>query len=355
MSLPVLPSVLRRCVLALVSTVALQHWPAEALAAKTDVVFLENGDRITGEFKRLERGQLVWSTDSMGTLSIEWADVAGIRSRFRLQAELASGARYVGFAPPAEGSGRIRLGDFPDSEDGPELLMTRVVRINRLDEGNLIDRSDGYVNFGYDYTKATSITTLRLAAGIGARRDDFSWNVDGSLRVTDSAGESSSERALLGGVFTRFLADRWYRRYILNFERNDELGLDLRTLAGGLGGRYLLQTNQYEWSLLGGLALTREEFEDAGPAQNLELVFGTDFAWYLYNFPKTDVTASVYVLPSLTDGGRYRAQSDVRARRELVSDLFFELSFYGTYDSEPGESADTDFDYGVTSSLGYSF
>ncbi len=334
---------------------ALHTWPAEAFAAKTDVVILENGDRITGEFKRLERGQLVWSTDSMGTLYIEWADVASVESEFRLQAELASGARYVGFARPAGKPGRIRLADFPDGAEGPELLMERIVRVARLNEGSILDRSDGYVNVGYDYTQATSVSSFRAAAGISQRRDTYTWKIDGSTRLTDSGEGESSERTLLSGDFTRLLRDRWYRRYVLNFERNDELGLNLRTLAGALGGRYLLQTNEHEWSLLAGLGVTREEFEDSPPVGNLELILGTDFAWYLYNFPKTDIAANLYVLPSLTKGGRYRAQSDIRARRELVPDVFFELSFYGTYDNKPGETADSDFDYGISSSLGYSF
>jgi hypothetical protein len=38
-----------------------------------------------------------------------------------------------------------------------------------------------------------------------------------------------------------------------------------------------------------------------------------------------------------------------------VSDLFFQLSFYGSYDSEPGAGAESNADYGVTTSLGYSF
>ena len=41
-------------------------------APKTDVVILVNGDRITGEVKALEKGILSYSTDSIGTISIEW-------------------------------------------------------------------------------------------------------------------------------------------------------------------------------------------------------------------------------------------------------------------------------------------
>jgi len=46
-------------------------WALPALAAKTDVVVLLNGDRITGEVKELSYGQLKFKTDDMGTLYIE--------------------------------------------------------------------------------------------------------------------------------------------------------------------------------------------------------------------------------------------------------------------------------------------
>ena len=55
-------------------------------AQKTDIVILENGDRITGEIKRLEAGLLNFSTDTMGTVNIEWRFIrpeeAMLRDRF---------------------------------------------------------------------------------------------------------------------------------------------------------------------------------------------------------------------------------------------------------------------------------
>lgn len=39
--------------------------------AKTDIVSLANGDRVTGEIKLIEHGKLRISTDSMGDVLIE--------------------------------------------------------------------------------------------------------------------------------------------------------------------------------------------------------------------------------------------------------------------------------------------
>jgi hypothetical protein len=51
------------------------HHPDLAWARKTDVVTMANGDRVTCEIKTLDRGMLEVSTDSWGTISIEWEEV----------------------------------------------------------------------------------------------------------------------------------------------------------------------------------------------------------------------------------------------------------------------------------------
>ena len=53
--------------------------------------------------------------------------------------------------------------------------------------------------------------------------------------------------------------------------------------------------------------------------------------------------------------GRYRPDASVSLRREIVSDFFFDLSFYQTYDSDPPDEAASSTDYGFVTSLGYSF
>ena len=48
-------------------------------ADKTDIVTLVNGDRLTGEIVELDRGRLVFRTDSEGTIYIEWDKVVAGR------------------------------------------------------------------------------------------------------------------------------------------------------------------------------------------------------------------------------------------------------------------------------------
>ena len=70
--------------------------PSQAMADKTDIVVLKNGDKITGEVKGLFRGKLELSTDSMGTVNIDWADIEAVLSDTGQSLELANGQRFYG-------------------------------------------------------------------------------------------------------------------------------------------------------------------------------------------------------------------------------------------------------------------
>src|ERR1700690_1738664 len=81
-----------------------------ALAERTDVVVLDNGDRITGEVLELSAGQLKFKTDHVGTLYIDWTHMVSLTTAQRLNIELLDGKRLYGAAPErAADTGVIRL------------------------------------------------------------------------------------------------------------------------------------------------------------------------------------------------------------------------------------------------------
>ena len=67
-----------------------------AIAARTDVVYMHNGDRVTGEIKSLFRGRLEFKTDHMGTLLIDWEDIEQVVSDTGQSVELTGGQRFYG-------------------------------------------------------------------------------------------------------------------------------------------------------------------------------------------------------------------------------------------------------------------
>jgi hypothetical protein len=340
--------------IALVLFASLSGIPGVALAApKTDIVTLMNGDHVTGEVKGLEQGKLTLKTDAAGTIYIEWNKIARVESKQFFQVELANGLRYFGQAPAATDLQTLHIVAGEDAK-GWDLKMADVIRVDPI-EKNVLKRIDGYLTAGYNYTKSNDLQQFTFTGGLNARTTTHQWSLDGSSTITAQQGNNDSSRWDLSGGYRHFLADRWFLQGFGGLEGNDELGLDLRSTLGGAYGRYLTQTNHQEWAAYVGLAYTREDFVGREQADSLEGVLGTQYSFYRYDSPEASLDATFNLLPSLTQSGRVRAEGKLRSRYEIVKDLFFEVSLYGSYDSDPGEEAISNSDYGLTTSLGYSF
>ena len=323
------------------------------MAAKTDVVTLVNGDRITGEVKEVAYGQLKFSTDDMGTLYIEWSKVATLTTTRTLQLELADGRRVVGrdaARGATPGTVRLRSGDAA----AVEMPLASIVRVAPLEDGAWPQRLDGSLSVGYSFTQAQNIQVFNLGASIGSRDQRQQWRVSLDSQLASRSDGPTSQRAALVGTRERFLADRWYREGMVSFTRNQELGLDLRSLVGVGFGRYLVQLADTEWRAGAGIAAASEQLIDGSSRESVELQLGTTFHIYRFDSPQVNLAASLMVLPSLSESGRVRSEASIRLRREMVKDLFLDLSLYDSYDNRAVAGAPSN-DWGMSTSLGYSF
>lgn len=324
-------------------------------APKTDVVVLENGDRITGEIKSLEHNRLRYSTSHMGTIYIEWDKIRQIETTQYLLLERSDGVRYYGQLLPNDGDAELKV-RLEQDQPAETVAMAAIVRAQPIEGGRFVERLDGYVSAGIDYAKASNRGSIDLAGGLSSRTRQRSWSVDGSMSlVDDGADDEIDERWDLSGNVRRLMRNRYFQETFVSLARNTELDLNLRTLLGAGYGRYVVQTNTAEWVLGGGLAYTHENYTGGETFDSLEAVLTTEFSIFHYDFPETDIVGGLAVLPSLTKSGRYRAEGDLRAKYEFVEDLYFELRLYGSYDSEPPTEDVEQTDYGFVTSLGWSF
>jgi Protein of unknown function, DUF481 len=185
------------------------------------------------------------------------------------------------------------------------------------------------------------------------RRRYWSLNLDTQLTNQD-AGPASTRWSLVGTVSRPLKQESYYREGTMSFTSNDQLGLELRSLVSAGLGRYLHVTPSSEWRAALGLAASNEHGTDGSERNNLELQIGTDYRLYRLDTPKSTITTSISVLPSLNDWGRWRGEASLDLRRELIKDLFFEVSVYDSFDNRPADAAATN-DWGVSTSIGYTF
>lgn len=326
-----------------------------ALAApKTDVIILVNGDHLTGAIKGLEHNRLEVSTEHMGTVRIEWDKVARVQTRQNLLLERSDGTRYYGQLLESGRDANLLI-SRPGGGKSDTVEMGVIVRAQPIEGGQLLERLDGYVSGGLDFAKASDRRSFDFAGGLSSRTRRREWSLDLAANLTDDSVGRTNERYDLNGNWRRLMERRDFYQGFSELSRNTELGLDMRTLLGAGYGRYFRQSNSAEWLGTVGLAYSHENYRGSKTADSLELVLGTEFSLFRYDFPETDVTGAFAVLPSLTQAGRVRAEADLRARYEFIDDVYFELKLYGSYDSAPPGAQTRTSDYGAVTSLGYSF
>jgi len=319
---------------------------------KTDVIQLTNGDRVTGEIKQLEHGILRLGTESMGEVQIEWDDIVRIKSDFGFQFERSDGQRITGtiVETPDQQEITLRSDDLSVAFAHDELI-----RISQIDN-SFWKRLQGSMTFGYSFTKASDVAQGNFGYRATHRTEKRSFALDGSTIVTSDQDNESTQRTNLSFSMTRFRKNRWFNTYLSGLESNDELGLNLRTSIGLGLGRYLQQTNSSEFGLIAGVIGTSETLEgDVSSQENIEGLLALDYSRYIYDDPMLDLSSRLSIFPSITESGRMRAQFDINLRWEMFADLFWDLSYYNTYDSDPASGSESTNDYGVVTSIGWSF
>jgi len=320
--------------------------------AKTDVVVFVNGDRLTGEVKSLERGKLRFKTAATDTISIEWDDVARLTSNQNIQVETEGGDRYLGQLVVHSDERQVVV----KTVSGLQTLdAEHIVFMNPIEEKG-IERFDGDITAGFNFAKASEVSQAQLGLELEARTETRIFELDVASVTSDSEDNESSQRHSLDLGYTRLWPKRWFTGAVVRLERNDELGLDLRTSIGAGGGRYLRQTNSSVLSLVGGLQLSRENVSAALEDEDTVEAFATlSWDWFRYDTPELDFSTELQVIPNLTDTGRVRVEFDVSLKWEMIEDLFWELGFYDSFDSDPVVPGAEKNDYGVITSLGWEF
>ena len=337
----------------LVGCCGLVLWSTVALAQKTDIITLDNGDRITCEIKELERGRLRCKTDAMGTVYIEWDHVAAIDTDKTLEIELETGERYFGSIKPGETAAEMNVTIGQASTPVPSATVAFVKPINATFWGRL----DGGIDFGASFTQADNQLDYSLTATSKYTGQTNTFNTTLSSLIKRRDGADTTNRQVFTGQWIRQL--RWRRRFglaVVGLEHNEELDLDLRA-SGGYGvGRFLKQTNRWTWAAYATGIYSREVFigEETGQ-NNLEAGLGTNLQVFTFGDHDTDVSTTFVVLPSLSDFGRVRLQFDAKVKREFVKDLYFSIDLFETYDSNPPQEGAKKNDLGFTMALGWSY
>jgi hypothetical protein len=120
---------------------------------RTDVVTLANGDRITGEIMRVERGRLEFKTDDAGTLYLEWDKLSRLVSMRMVEVLTTDGRRLLGSLGRAADRSISVVASMP-------LQMSEVTLITH--QYSFWRKLDGSVDAGFSYTQSSGVAQLNV-------------------------------------------------------------------------------------------------------------------------------------------------------------------------------------------------
>ncbi|MGI9331067.1 MAG: DUF481 domain-containing protein [Gammaproteobacteria bacterium] len=321
-----------------------------AKAAKVDSVTLENGNIVTGEIKQLDQGKLKYSTDSLGTVFIEWDEITAVTGKAYYRVETATGRFYLGSIEAGPGSGTLMV-----KEKGGvvQLLADDVVRIRTIKD-SFRDKVDSTLAAGYSYAKSSEVKEFTLAYDAKVITERHRIDLALSGRTTDD-GEDTTTQWVGSGDFRRWRQDRNYWLATASAEQNDELGVDLRVLGGGGIGRRFWQTSKSQIAAEIGPVINHTENADGGTDTDLEGLLRGRWEIFVHDTPKRQLDTTLALFPGLTQAGEYRTVFDITFRQELIEDFFWDLKFYHQYDSDVSDENASNSDYGVNTALGFEF
>ena len=318
-------------------------------ADKVDVITFKNGDRLTCEIKKLDRGTLEISTDPLGTVNVHWGEVTVLESPRAFEVQVSAGYEYYGSLRPAA-AGQVVVAD-----GGNEITLdfSEIIRLTPIGS-TFWNRVDGSVDSGFSFAQANTETHLTTNASTSYRGRRYISAATYANNITTREDADRTFRSSFNVNGNRLLRDRWYWLGWSAIDQNDELSLDLRWLAAGGFGRDVTHTNHRLWSLFTGLAYTHEQFGGEPPDASMEAAVGTELDFFTPMNDDFDITNRVVAYFRL--GGRSRLRLDLQSsyRHELFKDFYWSLNGFETFDGDPPTDQKKN-DFGVSFTLGYKF
>jgi putative salt-induced outer membrane protein YdiY len=324
--------------------------------SRHDTIIMKNGDRFTGEVKRLEQGVLYIETDYFsGSVGVDWLQVERVESTATFQVILSGGKRLTGTiskveaeaAPNSDFKVHARGGDVPaSSADVVEISSQKQTFWRQL---------KGSIDVGYSFTSGNNQSSLSTDAN--AVYEAQHWAVGASYTASNSGQTGGATTNLLD---TQFFGERFLNRnsFVLglsDFLHSSQQDVQLRTTLGGGYGRYLKRTNQNELRWVIGLDYSQASYQSGNmqPVQkNAELLLGVQYQ--LFHFDRYTLQTQMLVFPGLSDFGRVRFTTNDTLSVKLSNNFYWNFTFWDNFDSRPPLNAQRNAT-GLSTGLGWKF
>jgi hypothetical protein len=320
---------------------------------KTDIVYMNNGDKITCEIKSLSQGQLSVKPDyTSQNIVLDWNKVARLESTQQFIITDPKGNLVFG-----------TLTTDPETRTISVVQNTRtnfahdeVVQIAELG-ASFIKRMRGNVSVGTSFTQSNAQATLAVQSNVVYQSVKYystiTWN---SQFASQQKTTNTSETTVKSALFRQLRESNWYGGGIANFLASSEQKISLQSTLGGAIARRLIFTNKTNLTAIGGVGFTLQRNSpgsvDTGRTTNVDSAFAVQYS--TFRFDSTNFDTTLWVYPSLTEPGRVRMTLNQDVYYKFPGNLYISFNFFDNYDSHPVVGAPAN-NLGSSVQVGWSF
>lgn len=329
------------------------HLCPAAPRQKTDIVYMNNGDKLTCEIKSLEQGQLSVKPDyTMSTIVLDWTKVDRLESSQLFVIIDSKRHIYTGLLAAGPISRTMTI----VRSDSKILTQESVVQITELGS-TFFRKLSGNISIGTSFARSNSEANLAVQSGLTYQSQNslakLAWN---SQFATQQKTSNTNETTVKTAYFKRLRSSEWYGGAIANFLSSTEQKIALQSTLGGALARRVIYTNRTNLSGIGGLAYTnqRNSSGSSGPARNHSLDAALAVDYMTFRFDTTTFKTDIWLYPGLTSPGRLRMTLNQNIYYKFPNNLYISLSFYDNYDNQPVQGAPEN-NFGGTTTIGWTF
>lgn len=320
---------------------------------KTDVVYMQNGDRITGEIRSLEKGSLSIKPDYVSSsIIVDWTKVDRLESSQLFVVVDPHGNSYLGsFGKSTEKNVLHIVGP-----EGASLPHDSVIEISEIGS-TFVKRMRGNIDAGLSVPGPNQPNDLSVQAGLTYQSERQIYSLTSSSQFTTQENAPDvNETTVKSSAFYQLRHSNWYAGAIANFLSSSEQQIALQSTVGAALAKRLIFTSKTDLTTIGGLGYTRQRnasgAQSTGNRNSLDSAFAVQYSTFRFDSTTFDTAAWVY--PSLTSPGHVRFTFNQDVYYKFLGDFYIRISFYDNYDNQPVIGAPAN-NPGGSTSVGWSF
>jgi hypothetical protein len=215
--------------------------------------------------------------------------------------------------------------------------------------------STGFLSAGYNYAKSNGVGLVTFDAGLSYTSKQFMLTGSGTTSFVQNNKTLQRNREVVTFTGYRVLNPRWQPAAQLLYQRNLELGLSSRFLAGaGVFYTALMKPNCQLYVATGGMG-TLEKTTDKQSYTRFEIPFILNLEIYNLGNPDLSLTHKQSLYIGTDNNKRIRHDGELRLNFKLTKSISLTTYLYDNYDSDPVAATGGNLDYGWTTGLKYGF